>query len=254
MLVSLVCVLLLMMAYTQLFSDVGSKVGESRSMIELTSRMRSAARAAERRFGSPHLRYETLAAPEAGAGYFEYIEGPLSDKNNGLNSTTYTGNFDSVTNPPSGSPIHSIDYFPLGDSDDVLMFTARSKDGPFTGRYNGTTVQSEVAEVVWFLRPTMMASGTAQVDPPTFTLYRRAFLVMPTYNGNPVTVNEATYSANPQNYDVSMHSDGNGNYIGNTLGDLTKRNAGPHIFMTHQSRPMDFRIRSTQRFWFRLAE
>ncbi len=43
MLVSLVCVLLLMMAYTQLFSDVGSKVGESRSMIELTSRMRSAA-------------------------------------------------------------------------------------------------------------------------------------------------------------------------------------------------------------------
>ena len=41
MMVSLVCVILLMLAYTQLFSDVGNRVSDARSMIELTNRMHS---------------------------------------------------------------------------------------------------------------------------------------------------------------------------------------------------------------------
>ena len=98
------------------------------------------------------------------------------------------------------------------------MFTVRSKEGPFTGKYwidyngNGVvdageiqTVQSEVAEVVWFLRPTLKADGTSPTDPPTFTLYRRVFLVLPTYQGNPVQVTQANYNAAPQNYDISLH-------------------------------------------------
>ncbi len=42
MMVSLACVIILMLAYTQLFSDVGSRVSDARAMIEMTNRMRSA--------------------------------------------------------------------------------------------------------------------------------------------------------------------------------------------------------------------
>ena len=77
MLVSLVCVLLLMMAYTQLFSDVGSKVGEARSMIELNSRMRSAAQRLRADLEAHTCDMTPWQRPESGAGYFEIIEGPL---------------------------------------------------------------------------------------------------------------------------------------------------------------------------------
>src|SRR5262245_15224741 len=42
MMVSLASVMLLMMAYVTLFADVGGRIGDARSMIELTNRMRSA--------------------------------------------------------------------------------------------------------------------------------------------------------------------------------------------------------------------
>jgi Tfp pilus assembly protein PilV len=217
MLVSLVCVLMLMTAYTQLFSDVGSKVGEARSMIELSTRMRSAAQRLRSDLEAHTCDMRVWQRPEAGQGYFEIIEGPLCDKtfasdnihNNGLTSTAYTGNFDWST---------SMQYYPLGDTDDVLMFTARSKDGPFVGQVNGTTTQSEVAEVVWYLRPTLQADGKTPADPPTYTLYRRVLLVMPSMT----PVSKTTVDNNPQQYDVSMHVEGS-NYVGNSLGDLTKR-------------------------------
>jgi type II secretory pathway pseudopilin PulG len=166
MLVSLVCVLMLMTAYTQLFSDVGSKVGEARSMIELSTRMRSAAQRLRTDLEAHTCDMRVWQRPESGQGYFEIIEGPLCDKtfasdnihNNGLTSAAYTGNFDWST---------SMQYYPLGDTDDVLMFTSRSKDGPFVGQVNGTTTQSEVAEVVWYLRPTLQVDGKTPADPPT---------------------------------------------------------------------------------------
>src|SRR5262249_14349957 len=133
----------------------------------------------------------------------------------------------------------------LGDTDDVLMFTTRCQNGAFTGHYvdsTGTsrTVQSQVAEVVWFLRPTLLvdpsssAASTVLASPPTFTLYRRTYLVMPTYQGNRTVINpDPKYQPKGSlllptadyylDNDISVHYDLTGNLVPNTLGDLTKR-------------------------------
>jgi type II secretory pathway pseudopilin PulG len=212
MLVSLVCVLMLMAAYTQLFSDVGSKVGEARSMIELSTRMRSAAQRLRTDLEAHTCDMKPWQRPEAGAGYFEIIEGPLCDRKgkNGLSS--------------SSSTLYDLTDFPLGDTDDVIMWTIRSKEGSFIG-HNGVdasgnpiVVQSEVAEVVWFLRPTLKSDNKTPVDPPTYTLYRRVFLVLPSLGPASVT----TVDAHPEQYDISMHKEGS-SYVANSLGDLTKR-------------------------------
>ena len=222
MLVSLVCVIMLMFAYTQLFSSVGTRITDARSMIDLTNRMRTA---------SNRLRTD-LAGHTCDlipwqiriGGYFEYIEGPLHDKpgENGL------------PDDPTSAQADESKF--LGDTDDVLMFTVRSKDGSFSGRYTDSTgtpqtVQSPVAEVVWFLRPTLISGGTTIATPPTFTLYRHTYLVMPTYQGNPTSITATPSGALMlppasfyQNNDISVHYDIVGaKLVANTLSDLTKR-------------------------------
>jgi hypothetical protein len=228
MLVSLVCVILLMLAYTQLFSSVGTHISDARSMIDLTNRMRSAADRLRTDLAGHTCDLIPWQKPESGAGYFEYIEGPLHD------APGQNGIVDTVTQAGPNF---------LGDTDDVLMFTVRSKDVPFTGLYNGTTVQSQVAEVVWFLRPTMIvdpssssAAATVQVSPPTFTLYRHTYLVLPTYQGSKTTLTGAAPTSTAglllpvtnfyQNNDISAHievSNGTAVAVANTLGDTTKR-------------------------------
>ncbi len=218
-----------MLAYTQLFSNVGTRITEARSMIELTNRMRSAATRLRTDLAGHTCDLIPPQNPASGDGYFEYIEGPLHDKpgENGL-----------VSDATSGADSNF-----LGDTDDVLMFTVRSKDGSFTGRYTDTggtthTVQSQIAEVVWFLRPTMLVdpsgSGTAtvQASPPTFTLYRHTYLVLPTYQGNPTAINANQPTSQLllpdnnfyQNNDISVHYDlVASKFVPNSLGDLAKR-------------------------------
>jgi hypothetical protein len=234
MMVSLASVMLLMMAYVTLFSDVGGRIGDARSMIELTNRMRSASHRLRSDLEAHTCDLLPWQRPEAGAGYFEIIDGELRDLPLDLSTVTDV----SSTLWDETHPI-------LGDTDDVLMFTVRSKDGPFTGKYNGQQVQSEVAEVVWFLRPTMKADGTTLADPLTYTLYRRVFLVMPTYQNNPTNITEAPDTDEPklatkqfyENNDISVHTDTvNSKLVANTLGDLTKRECR----YGHQPNPNDF--------------
>jgi hypothetical protein len=192
MIVSLACVIILMLAYTQLFSDVGGRISDARSMIELETRMRSAANRLRADLAAITCDVMPWQKPEAGPGYFEYIEGPLSDRP-GFNGY-------------SSSPAF------LGDTDDVIMWTMRSKEGPFTGNVvlkdpanpnnlKIVTATSEQAEVVWFLRPTLQRNpanpsnavvfqpSASDPRPPQFTLYRRVFLVLPNNtDGTPVKI------------------------------------------------------------------
>jgi type II secretory pathway component PulJ len=222
MMVSLVCVIILMLAYTQLFSDVGSRVSDARAMIEMTNRMRSAEHRLRADLVGATCDMTPWQRPEDGAGYMEIIEGIASDSRppiaNGWDNT---------------QPV-------LGDTDDTLMFTTRSKEGPFIGRYaisatQTITVQSDVAEVVWFMRKAKQSDGKTDANPVTYNLYRRAFLVMPTYQGSPTPLNVSPqpgqwnlpqlsfYEVN----DISAHYEeaGNGSMrpVASSLGDLTKR-------------------------------
>ena len=65
-----------------------------------------------------------------------------------------------------GRPRHTIPaYGTVGETGDILMFTTRNAARPFTGLCNSSTIQSDVAEVAWFMRGR--------------TLYRRVLLVAP---------------------------------------------------------------------------
>lgn len=242
MLVSLVCVILLMLAYTQLFSSVSTRIADARSMIELTNRMRGVANQLRTDLAGHTATMQPPRSPQFGEGYFEYVEGPLHDKT--LENGMFV--FDELGEKEPDGDSDDVEFVKqlgfLGDNDDVLMFTTRCQNGAFTGHYvdsTGTsrTVQSQVAEVVWFLRPTLLvdpssgAASTVLTTPLTFTLYRRAYLVMPTYQGNSTSFNATTPSGVEllpttdfySKYDISAHCDTSGNYVANTLGDLTKR-------------------------------
>src|SRR5262245_25050934 len=125
MMVSLACVVILMLAYTQLFSDVGGRISDARSMIELETRMRSATNRLRTDLAAVTCDMMPWQRPEAGGGYFEIIEGSLQDTN--------TLNDPSIGKWPAS--VLPFDSHFLGDPDDTLMFTVRSKEGPFTGRY-----------------------------------------------------------------------------------------------------------------------
>ena len=101
----------------------------------------------------------------------------------------------------------------MGQRGDILMFTTRNAARPFVGRYalnvdqTNPTLQSDVAEVAWFLRGT--------------TLHRRVLLVAPgvAQNASFASLPKGTFFANN---DISARLV-NGKLVPNSLGDLTKR-------------------------------
>ncbi len=173
--------IMLMAATVTLFGVVGDKVNAGRAMIETGDRLR-----ATRSRLSADLRGATASMrpwedPSAGSGYFEIIKGPPVD------TTKNTFNRDA-------NAISTL----VGYTQDVLMLTTRSRDVPFTGRYLGTTIESQVAEVVWYMVPTFNAQGQRQfldvgTKTPLYTLYRRQFLVCPVVHLNTTPPSDVTF-------------------------------------------------------------
>ena len=224
MLVATTCTLILMGAIAQVFGAFGTAVSDSRSMIELDGRIRSAAWRLRGDLAGATARTLPPLEVEAGEGYLEIIEGPLSDSA-------------SVT---SGSAVAPADI------DDVLLFTTRNTETPFIGRFDtnpadpdaSKTFESQLAEVVWFLRPTD-STGSVQ----TYTLFRRQLLVAgyvgaePFINGtypNALEIRAGGYPASGgypaiaswegfyDLFDLSVKASGP-TLQPNTLADLTRR-------------------------------
>ena len=259
MLVATAATLLLMAAIAQVFGAFGTAVSDSRAMIELDGRIRTAAWRLRADLAGVTARTVPPLDPEAGEGYFELIEGPLND------FTTVTGNPINLANSGTGTrsvPLEATDV------DDVLLFTTRSTDPLFQGRYTvcdaagnphgQRTIESPVAEVAWFLRPTPDSAG-----PVSYTLHRKQLLVVgyvgidPFVAGNSVCTPQTKIAAGAQvppntvamphesfpwtqffnRYDISARFERNpgvfipnrtdtvspGRLIPNTLADLTRR-------------------------------
>jgi hypothetical protein len=222
--------LLLLGVVVQMFGKVGRTITESRSMLESADRLRSVATLMQKDLEGITVKpgpqgIQTPMRPEDGPGYLEIIEGSIMATRSGVHPNI----LHNTTNPPPptpyGVPVNreqsagsanqvrfkengqtvTLDVdTSVGDYDDVLLMTTRSKDKPFIGRSGGGTIQSDVAEVVWFIRGRK--------------LYRRVLLVAP----------EAVPGAAPAgfyaNYDISVHYDfQRSNLVGNTLSDLTRR-------------------------------
>ncbi len=189
--------LLLLSGVVLMFSRVTESVTASRAMLESADRLRlTAARLQQDLAGETVDMSKIWHHPEDNEGYFEYIEGPVTQ----ANAASYA-----VSSDIPGTPGDTT----VGDFDDILMFTTRSNGQPFVGKVPTAvspsgTIQSDVAEVAWFVRGR--------------TLYRRALLVAP---GVSLTgVAQAGFYAN---YDLSVHAGGGTSVIPNTLGDLTNR-------------------------------
>ena len=195
--------LLMMAVAVNGFGLMAGSIADNRAVIEVSSRLRSAQQRLQL-----DLRYITAKLtppldPKDDLGYLEIIEGP----------GPWQPGFGFGVKPvlTDGSSFDSS----VGDVDDVIMFTTRSQGEPFIGRFNGISVQSQVAEVAWFVRGNK--------------LYRRQLLVLPNqgaipaggnyYNLNDVSVRREGGQADPR----SGWFDRAEQLTPNTLGDLTKR-------------------------------
>ncbi|MHB8973494.1 MAG: PulJ/GspJ family protein [Pirellulaceae bacterium] len=208
MLVAMALSLIIILAVTQVFRLVGDNVLAGRAVLEMSGQLRSAADQLQRDLGGLTVPVRPWPETSAGAGYFEYYEGPFWDLGLG---------------PAAAGPAPTPRVIPwysessVGDIDDVLMFTAHATETPFVGQIMGTidnamavhynsavrtSIESRVAEVVWFTRFNDR-DADGQPDPGEITLHRRIFLVLPNLDlSDPVIQNLAPnvlYSA----FDIS---------------------------------------------------
>ncbi len=245
MLMATALTLIMFAAVAQIFGMMGTAMRDARATIELSGNLRSVA---------THLQYDLdnvsvdvlpWVQPGANQGYFEIIEGPDRDVD------FATTDIDPTTAGTQGAM--------AGDADDVICFTAYSKDQPFVGLIQGqlmpnvggyandiphkywvdrtntsqfTTITSNYAEIVYFTKHTPLEDTDAddQRDADeTVTLYRRVLLIRPDiFMGNPNTMASGasynlTYAQAMNYYDLSMWSASNVEWQTNSLEDLQSR-------------------------------
>jgi len=243
MMVAMTATLLLMGAIAQVFSVFGTAVSDSRSVIETDARMRAVAWQLRTDLAGATAATLPPLTPADDAGYFEVVEGPSTDTllyYNAATDTSLATPFDKTGGSPG--PGATSDDRILGDTDDVLLFTTRSMNPPFLGKFENGKYESSVAEVAWFLRPTRNSSSGAPVtsNPTAYTLHRRQMLVVgyvgagafaSSQNMVDSTQLPATGTSSWQNYwnryDISARAarppTGGTNFMPNTLADLTRR-------------------------------
>jgi hypothetical protein len=206
MLVAMTCTILLMFAVTQTFQSIGEVSSRGRAAIEISTQLRGVRLRLQEDL--KNLTVEVRPWPQAGAG-----EGYLSLYDGVSRDNTY----------------QATSYNYVGDVDDVIGMTVRSSGEPFVGRYNGTMIQSQVAEVVWF---TSFNNGTEQatVNTGTYdpsrpvTVHRRVLLVRPDLNNNNGDLGMPVGQLQQflQQNDISVNVRGT-NITANSLSDLSQR-------------------------------
>jgi prepilin-type N-terminal cleavage/methylation domain-containing protein len=230
MLVATAATLILMGAVAQMFAIFGDAVRGSRATLGLDGRLRNVAWRLRTDLAGTTARMSPPLSPDSGEGYFEIIEGPLSD-------------YQEAANPPVPLSNGMTTIGPT-DIDDALLFTTRNTETPFIGRaptntannaLKTDTFESTVAEVAWFARVT---PGTT--NPVTYTLYRKQLLVIGYVGSDPFTADNKisfdTYGSTWAHYynapcDISVRREASPSgstvvfdtLIPNSLADLTRR-------------------------------
>ncbi|MCC6126193.1 MAG: prepilin-type N-terminal cleavage/methylation domain-containing protein [Pirellulales bacterium] len=204
--------LLILGAVVQLFGVVGTSITQSRSIMESAERLRATQNRLQADLEGLTVTPMPPRRTEFNEGFLEIIEGMVGQGEyfpSSINDLTKNQPF------PAGVPNNSQAVprpinaetgntdTTVGDFDDILVFTTRSTGKPFIGRYNGVAIESNLAEVIWFVRGR--------------TLHRRVLLVAP-------QLNLAVVQPTPfyENNDISARMQG-GVIVPNTLSDLTRR-------------------------------
>lgn len=203
MMVAVAVTLILMFAVLKMASVISDSSETGRALLEISGELRSAALHLQDdldRLTTPAI---APLDPNSGGGYLEILEGPMRDAS-------------------SGTP-HPLQ----GDVDDVLMFTAFSGEIPFTGRLNGSLIQSNLAEIVYWTRFDVPATGKSPDDDNASgawdigerrTLYRRVLLIRPD-----LTLGGGSVADFQRVNDISCRIGPGGTLVANSLADLTQR-------------------------------
>ena len=238
-LVATTLALILMYGVASIFSQVGTLMSETQNVMGMSNSLRSAKerlRTDLRRVTVPRL-----LPPTSQYGFFSYAEGLGADYSRVIALLDGDGNYQAIDTAWNGDLRGTQLDKTVGDTDDVLSFTARAPAGEwFRGRmiardyvfdtsisgFDPTApppteiIESEYAEIIWFVRGT--------------TLYRRVLLIVPdgelqrrlteadrfaAYNSQPNVSNGYGFY---RFFDVSVHQE-NGRLIANRLADLSNR-------------------------------
>lgn len=201
--------LILMGFMAVVFGFYGRTVRENQAIIRMNDALRSASYKLRQDLQGVTCDVTPWQKPEADAGYFELIEGPLTDANAASGSTNL-----------------------VADIDDVLLFTTRGNGAGFVGKHDTSTIGASAAEVAWFCvqQPGPLVDGMN-----LYSLHRRQLLVMGYVGTNPgfLPTNTSGVPIHPdqisktipsvfQEYDISLRQEGNF-LLANGLSDLTKR-------------------------------
>lgn len=206
-LVAVVLTLILLGLMIRAFAISGSEIAKGRALLELAGQLRSTAELLRRDLNGVTVNMIPRNQIGGATGYFEYIEGGYS-----TDSTVHVFK--------NGNNDESMLY---GDVDDILMFTCRSLDQPFRGRFAGQIIESNYAEVVWWT-VFVDENANSQFDiGEDLKLYRRVMLIRPDLNPTDSTALSTDLVEFQQFNDVSVRQDATGNVFANTLSDLSNR-------------------------------
>ncbi len=240
MLMAMAITLIMMAAVVNLFANVGASVRNRRATIEMNGQLRMVRMRLYNDLVGATCPTLTWQRPGDDNGYLEIVEGQWSDKNPSglLDGNTNNGELDYTTSlvPSSQLVVKSnvTDGRGLGDYDDILALTVRSEGEPFVGRrlelkpggdptnandLISRIIESTLAEVIWFAVENP-ADGSLG-EPGMRTVYRRVLLIAPWLRGSLLPTSGNVWDFYREN-DISMHRE-NGQFVPNTLGDLTKR-------------------------------
>jgi len=211
LLVAITLTLIMMSVVAAIFGMVGQSINAARATLGMADRLRATGTRLQRDLEGVTVTTLPPRRPGEDSGYLEITEGPIGP----------------VTPPESVA--FNIDTgvsgdTTVGDFDDILMFTTRSRSQPFVGKFGTGTFESPVAEIAWFVRGR--------------TLYRRVLLVLPSA---PIAAPAAGFF---NNYDLSVHNQG-GTLVANTLGDLAK----PENRFAHQPGGFPFHPHFAGAWW-----
>ena len=236
--------LMLIIGVLEAFRQITGSATKGRATVQISGQLRNITNLMRTDFEGITVQAIPNTSAGAGMGYFEIIEGIDNDF---------------VITPRDTLPA-AVDNL-SGDTDDVLMFTSRRLNNPFSGRIEiDSTPKFEIIEapnaeiIYWleprnteFLRDGLDNNGDGTPDGanegqlgilthngmPLATLRRRALLIRPDLNGinGVITLNEAYANMTPEQQaarflnlnDISIRINRNGTISANSLSDLTMR-------------------------------
>ncbi len=214
MLISVTLTLLIVFAVVQIFQYLGETVAIGRATIEMSGQLRTVSNRLQSDIDSLTCPAQTWIDPAMGAGYFRYQEGPAPGNdyptgNNPPTNRTRTDLEGMVVTDPSDPRQYELREIalPIGDQDDVLAMTIRSRGEPFR---SDAGLTSQVAEVVWWMAAVDTDGSGNLTDNDVRYLLRRVFLVLP---------GTAAAGLGP-NAGISYRLVG-GNPVANSLADLS---------------------------------